>query len=84
MNEKQTGELVVDGAVGEMSVNSIIQSQKIMSEETGHSILIKRTQARKNDGMLPTFLSFRPVTRIFGNEDALPWIFGEFFELLEK
>ncbi|XP_028401708.1 DNA repair protein complementing XP-G cells homolog isoform X2 [Dendronephthya gigantea] len=48
MNEKQAGELVV-GAVGEMSVNSIIQSQKIMSEETGHSILIKRTQARKTD-----------------------------------
>ncbi|CAB3998899.1 DNA repair complementing XP-G cells homolog [Paramuricea clavata] len=49
MNEKRVGELVVDVADSEMNVNSIIQSQKIMSEETGHYILIKRTAARKSD-----------------------------------
>jgi hypothetical protein len=52
MNEKRVGELVVDVADSEMNVNSIIQSQKIMSEETGHYILIKRTAARKSDGIL--------------------------------
>ena len=46
MNEKRAGELVVEVADSGMSTNSIIQSQKIMSEDTGHYILIKRGVAQ--------------------------------------
>jgi hypothetical protein len=49
MNEKRAGELVTNVVDSEMNVNAIIQSQKIMSEETAHYILIKRAAA-KTDG----------------------------------
>ena len=51
MNEQRVGELVSDIVDSGMNVNSIIQSQKIMSEETGHYILIKRIAAQKTDGI---------------------------------
>ena len=50
MNEKRAGELVADVTDG-VNVTSIIQSQKIMSEETGHYILIKRAAERKDNGI---------------------------------
>lgn len=57
MNEKRAGELVTADVVdSEMNVNAIVQSQKIVSEETGHYILIKRTTARKPDGIFVQFL----------------------------
>ncbi len=55
MNEKRAGELVVDVADSGMHVNSIIQAQKIMSEETGHYILIKRAATRNIDGIHYTY-----------------------------
>lgn len=51
MNERRAGDLVVDVAYSGVEGNSIIQSQKIMSEETGHYILIKRSETSKPGGM---------------------------------
>lgn len=50
MNERRAGELVVDVAQSGVEGNSIIQSQKIMSEESGHYILIKRPESSKPEG----------------------------------
>ena len=49
MNEKRAGEVVVDVLDSGVAMDLIVQSQKIMSEETGHYILIKRINERKND-----------------------------------
>ena len=51
MNERRAGDLVVDVAYSGVGGNSIIQSEKIMSEETGHYILIKRSETSKPEGM---------------------------------
>lgn len=51
MNERRAGDLAVNVAYSGVGENSIIQSQKIMSEETGHYILIKRSETSKPEGM---------------------------------
>ena len=58
MNEKRAGELVVDVADSGMSTNSIIQSQKIMSEDTGHYILIKSGTAQTDSMLYYLCISF--------------------------
>ena len=58
MNDRRAGELVVHVADSGMDTNSIIQSQKIMSEDTGHYILIKRGTAPIDSMCYHLYISF--------------------------
>lgn len=52
MNDKRAGELVYDVVDGDMNSKFVVESQKIMSEDTAQYILIKRNEAHQTKSTL--------------------------------
>ena len=52
MNDKRAGELVYDVVDGDMNSKYVVESQKIMSEDTAQYILIKRNEAHQTKSTL--------------------------------
>ncbi|XP_046852189.1 DNA excision repair protein ERCC-5-like isoform X2 [Xenia sp. Carnegie-2017] len=77
MNDKRAGELVYDVVDGDVNSKYVVESQKIMSEDTAQYILIKRNEAHQtkiNNEETQMAGGFFPEDYVNSNMDVQPFV----------